>query len=571
MGNQGADNIVTMRSPLAGATEADQQQLAQRMIRPVREWLNFLRTDSPQLRALLRSVYGPDRGLQETRRRLIIRTVELFAQCYGEDRDVVITRAPGRVNLMGRHVDHRGGCVNMMTIHREIVVVASKRDDTVVALSNLDPTNFEDDRFDLKAELPHLRQFSSWEDYVHSQRVQKFHTTSRGHWGNYVRAGIYRLAFHFSQTNLQGMDAAVGGDVPIGAGLSSSSALLVATSFASIVLNGLRVHPATFVDLCGRGEWFVGTRGGAGDHAAMTFPDQGKVTPIEFYPFRVGEPVDFPAGYKLLIANSRVQAKKTKGAQHLFNQRVACYELAMALLEKFFPREMEKVEHLRDIPDKLSGVTLPELYEMIKALPLEADQYDLRQLLQDRSEWLDEVVFAKHDPNQKYRLRDVLMFGIAECQRSKMFKDLLAAGDMETVGRFMCISHDGDRVMSFASGRPRIWQYTYDDTRLEELARRAASEDARVRERAQLRWQPGAYRCSCWEIDEMVDYALQVEGIVGAQLSGAGIGGCMMVLVREDAADRVREELTRRYYEPRELEPEVEVCQPIAGVCALIM
>jgi len=566
-----ADNVVTMRSVGAHGRAIPQHQLARRMIRPLREWLNFLRSDSAELRRMLAETYGPDRDLQETRRRLIIRTVELFAQCYGEQRRVVITRAPGRINLMGRHVDHRGGHVNMMTIHREIVVVASARDDSVVALSNLDAENFEDDRFDVRAELPHLREYGSWEDYIHSDRVQKFHTTSRGHWTNYVRAAMYRLAFHFDGKELRGMDVAVGGDIPIGAGLSSSSALLVATSFAAIVLNDLEVHPATFVDLCGRGEWFVGTRGGAGDHAAMTFPDRGKVTPISFFPFRVGEPVDFPDGYRLLIGNSKVQAKKTKGAQDTFNHRVACYELAMALFKKFFPRETEDVEHLRDIPEKLNGVDLPTFYTMVKALPLEADRGLLRQLLQDRSEWLEQVVFAKHGDSQTYRLRDVFMFGIAECERSRIFRDLLAAGDLETVGRMMCISHDGDRVMSFVGGRPRAWEYTYDDARLDDLARRAASADPRTRELAQLKWQPGAYRCSCWEIDEMVDCALEVPGVSGAQLSGAGMGGCMMVLVREDAAEQVQEDLARRYYARRDSEPEIEICRPIAGVCALVI
>ena len=570
MADNDQENIVTMRAG-AGPKAVGQRELTRRMVRPLREWLNFLRSGDARLRELLRSLYGPDPTLQETRRKLIVRTVELFAQCHGGDRDIVITRAPGRINLMGRHVDHRGGHVNMMTVHREIVAVASARDDTLVVLSNLDARNFEDDRFDIETELPHLREYATWEDYVHSERVQKFHTTSRGKWSNYVRAGMYRLAFHFDGKRLRGMDVAVGGDIPIGAGLSSSSALLVATSFAAIVLNDLELHPATFVDLCGRGEWFVGTRGGAGDHAAMTFPDQGKVTPIGFYPFTVGEPVDFPAGYRLLIGNSKVQAKKTKGAQNLFNHRVACYELALALFCKFFPRETEEVEHLRDIPDKLRSVSLPQFYEMLKALPEEADRGLLRQLLQDRSEWLEQIVFATHDPGEHYRLRDVFLFGIAECQRSRLFADLLAAGEMDQVGRMMCISHDGDRVMSFASGRPRLWQYRYNDARLNDLARRAASSDPRLRASAELRWQPGAYRCSCWEIDEMVDTALSVEGVVGAQLSGAGMGGCMMVLVREEAAERVQEILTQTYYEPRELEPEIEVCQPIAGVCALVM
>ena len=50
-----------------------------------------------------------------------------------------------------------------------------------------------------------------------------------------------------------------------------------------------------------------------------------------------------------------------------------------------------------------------------------------------------------------------------------------------------------------------------------------SGEPERV-ERAQLHWQPGSYRCSVPEIDHMVDLALRVEGVVGAQLAGAGLG-----------------------------------------------
>jgi len=537
------------------------------MIRPFREWLSFLRSECGESRRLLEGLYGSDQGLQNLRLGQITATLELFGRCYGDDGEVVITRAPGRVNLMGRHVDHRGGFVNMMTLHREIVVVAASRTDGWVHLVN-GGSEFPDERFDLFEELPYIRECRDWRDYLNSERVQDFHSTSMGTWSNYVRAGLYRLAHHFPSQRFYGMDAAVGGDIPIGAGLSSSSSLLVGTSLACIALNGLRVRPATFVDLCGEGEWFVGTRGGSADHAAMTLATQGMVTPITFYPFRAERPVQFPPGYRLLVSDSAVQAKKTKGARDAFNHRVACYELAMALFRKFFPEQTEQVEHLRDIPEKM-GVSLSELYQMIKRLPQQADRFLLRQLLQDRSEWLEQV-FGTHREPAVYPLRSVFIYGIAECERSKRFGELLAAGDLDTVGRFMCISHSGDRVVSFDSdGSARLWDYQCDAAALDRLAQIAAKGGERPADEAALHWQPGGYACSCWEIDQMVDSALRVEGVVGAQLSGAGMGGCMMVLAREDAVEEVRQALESQYYAPRGLEPQVEVCCPIAGACGL--
>ena len=83
--------------------------------------------------------------------------------------------------------------------------------------------------------------------------------------------------------------------------------------------------------------------------------------------------------------------------------------------------------------------------------------------------------------------------------------------------------------------------------------------------RAQLQWQPGGYHCSVPAIDRMVDIATATEGVAGAQLAGAGLGGCMMVLARRDAIERLIENLTREYYRPAAKSASVLVCRPIAG------
>jgi N-acetylgalactosamine kinase len=53
----------------------------------------------------------------------------------------------------------------------------------------------------------------------------------------------------------------------------------------------------------------------------------------------------------------------------------------------------------------------------------------------------------------------------------------------------------------------------------------------------------------------MVDIACAVPGVAGAQIAGAGLGGCIMVLARKDAVEAVRKALAARYYRPRRLEP----------------
>ena len=107
--------------------------------------------------------------------------------------------------------------------------------------------------------------------------------------------------------------------------------------------------------------------------------------------------------------------------------------------------------------------------------------------------------------------------------------------------------------------------YSISDEALRALAADLQSEQPERVLRAQLYNQPGGYACSVPEIDHMVDVAMTVEGTLGAQLSGAGLGGCMMVLVRADAVERLKRKVARESYRPRGLKPAVTVCRPIEG------
>jgi len=63
----------------------------------------------------------------------------------------------------------------------------------------------------------------------------------------------------------------------------------------------------------------------------------------------------------------------------------------------------------------------------------------------------------------------------------------------------------------------------------------------------------------------MVDIVRDVPGCYGAQLGGAGLGGCIMILVRADACDRVIEALKTDYYRPAKVNPMLHACQPVEG------
>ena len=146
--------------------------------------------------------------------------------------------------------------------------------------------------------------------------------------------------------------------------------------------------------------------------------------------------------------------------------------------------------------------------------------------------------FATHDePEDDYPVRLVITYGIAECKRGIMLKEVLNQNRVDWYGQLMYISHDGDRV---SLSTPRF----------------DPSKD--------LHEQPGDYGCSVPEIDEMVDIAREA-GATGAQISGAGMGGSMMALVKEEKVQQIIDAIHTKYYVPHGLEDNVIVANAIQG------
>jgi galactokinase len=225
---------------------------------------------------------------------------------------------------------------------------------------------------------------------------------------------------------------------------------------------------------------------------------------------------------------------------------------------------MEPVEHLRDISPEALEVAPDSIYEALKTIPAWMRREEVRTTLADQSEQV-ETWFASHrDLEGGYPLRAVLLYGIAECERSRRALEAFRNGDAEQIGRLFAVSHDGDRVSRrSASGLRGARKIDVDDAFLDRLIGLARSDDLPERERAALAWQPGAYGCSTPEIDEMVDIAMATEGVLGAQLVGAGLGGSIVVLVHGGAVEALRQALEVGYYGPRGLEPGIYVFQPV--------
>ena len=461
--------------------------------------------------------------------------ISIFKEKYG-DRKMVITRSPGRINLLGRHIDHRGGSVNVAAINRDVVMAVSPRADDVVNVSFADGA-YPDCSFSISGLLG-LTPHRNWLDYLEAEPVKQALKDSNGEALNYVKSAILRLQLEVD-VPLCGMDIALTGSVPMAVGLSSSSAIVVATAEAVCFLNNLTIAQQAFVELCGEGEWFVGSRGGAADHAAMKCSTRGYLTHLSFKPFTIGEAVPFSPEYAILVANSMQRARKSEGAKDQFNAKVAASDVALMLLKKQYPQYNFK--EFRDIttPDQR------EIYNMMLSLPCKMTRHEILKALPKHTSDLERI-FSNHADPGFYDVRGVALYGVCECLRAEKCVDTLNNGDYALLGKMMRISHQGDSVTdTIAIDDASICKLRDSETPLYLVA--------------------GAYECSTERIDGMCKLLDSYDGVLGSSLIGAGLGGCVLALVEADKADNICQQLNRDFYDANGFEHSANVYLASSG------
>jgi len=251
-----------------------------------------------------------------------------FAYRFG--RAPTVSRAPGRVNLIGEHTDYNDGFVMPAALEFATLTAASQRSDRRLRVYSM--TMDETREFDLDAP-----------------------PAASGDWSDYV-LGV-ALMLELSGRPLSGADLIVWSDVPIGAGLSSSAALEVSCAHALLTESGLKFDPVEVAQIGQRAENdFVGMRCGIMDQYIACCGVAGHALLIDCRSLAARH-VPIAPNLRLLIANSRVRHQHTSGEYNL--RREACEE-GVRLLS----RALGPIKALRDVtPDQLEAKRrkLPDL------------------------------------------------------------------------------------------------------------------------------------------------------------------------------------------------------------------
>ncbi|KAJ7409466.1 N-acetylgalactosamine kinase [Willisornis vidua] len=450
---------------------------------------------------------------------------EMFISKFGSA-PKFYARAPGRVNLIGEHIDYCGYAVLPMAIEQDILIAVEPVQTQVVQLAN---TN------------------SSYLDFstgVNNIQINK----TIPQWHNYFLCGLKGIQEHFGLNNPTGMNCLLDGTIPPSSGLSSSSALVCCAGLVTLRANGKTlsklwlqqllssegtIHPAQpsgsaqcqaglrqeeagmekhaneswveLAEICTKSERYIGTEGGGMDQSISFLAEEGTAKLIEFNPLRATD-VRLPSGAAFVIANSCVEMNKA--ATSHYNIRVMECRLATKLLSKSKGLDWKKMSRLNDVQTKL-GVSLAEMLTIVEEV-LHPEPYSTEEICKCLGISLEELRSQILSPN----MQDVCTFKpyqrakhvYSEAARVLEFQQICntaPANALQLLGELMSQSHISCRDM---------------------------------------------FECSCPELDRLVDICLQ-SGAIGSRLTGAGWGGCTVSMVPSDKLNTFLQNVKKAYYQ----------------------
>lgn len=373
----------------------------------------------------------------------IITTIKnKFNEKFGTANDVIVSVAPGRVNLIGDHTDYNDGFVLPMTLDRAVYIALRRRQDNKCKFYSV---NFD--------------EYAEWD-------LNKIEKTSDLYWSNYIK-GVVKLLLADGH-KITGVEGVIFGDVPVASGLSSSAAVEVATLNGLQHLFAIDLSAIAAIKLAQKAEnTFIGVQCGIMDQFISRL---GKKAHALFIDCRSLEYKNVPVNlgeYVLLIVDTKVKRELAKSA---YNERRASCDEAV----KYFQTINPNVTALRDVDLKIFnefGGNLPEIV--------------------------------------RKRARHV----ISENQRVLEAINALNSGNFLRFGELLYSSH------------------------------KSLQED---------------YEVSCKELDFIVTKAKNY-GAIGARLTGAGFGGCGLIVVKKDKAESLVKHIVEEYknlfgFEPALLE-----------------
>ncbi|KAF8606393.1 Galactokinase, partial [Ceratobasidium sp. AG-I] len=486
-----------------------------------------------------------------------------------------IVRAPGRVNLIGEHIDYALFGVFPAAVERDILIACGPREDATtnptIHAQNLDG-RYNDEAFkpERRAVKPKGgpgrramgQTVEAMEEHHRAQPTEWYLgiDTSSLRWESYVKAGYYGVLNKFftnpSDGNPLGFDMLVTGTVPAGSGLSSSAAMVVASTLAFLTINNhvSGLTKGELVEMCVQNEQRVGVNSGGMDQAASVVGQPQTPLYISFFPRLAAQPVTLPWKEEeavFVIANSLKVSDKAVSAKTQYNLRVVETLAGARVLAKGLGVEVQNGEKVR----------LREVVERWKPAPSDSPDANLKSSLQALLPEIERILNPSGSGSEGLTHSEmVAATGLSE---SEFHDTYLSWVDIEAE-RF----HLYKRAKHVVEESLRVLEFR--DTCLSPPKENALEALGGLMNESQTSCAK-QFECSCDELDELVNVARSA-GAVGSRLTGAGWGGCTVSLVRAGEVDDFMKKVKEGYAPYRELSEEklkeaMFATKPGAGAC----
>ncbi|KAI4153063.1 MAG: hypothetical protein L6R39_001684 [Caloplaca ligustica] len=467
--------------------------------------------------------------------------VKHFEDKYGE-KPTFVARSPGRVNLIGEHIDYSLYDVLPMAIAADVLVAVSYTSSSPA--DERKPADAADAIIPMLNTDPHKHQSS--ECTVPSKGEADIDATKH-EWTNYFKAGfngaINLLRKENPSFSPRSMKILVDGSVPAGGGLSSSAAFVCASALAVLRANGRQeVKKKELVELAIVSERAVGVNSGGMDQSASVFAVKGDALCVSFFPELRAEAIPFPKvepPITFMIAQTFVTSDKHVTAPRCYNLRVVECTLAAEMMARALGVKLQDDEGpLRRTLRGLQNAFFAA--DKSGRKPLGDPQTPYKQQLETMLS-----LIPQHLPNSEgYTREDIaatLSLSVSALEEQYMTKFPVDTIRFKLGQRAHHVFSEALRVITFKE----LLQDPPNQHLLPRLGALMNETQTSCRD---------VYECSCPEIDQLCSIAREA-GAYGSRLTGAGWGGCTVHLVPKDKVNDIRNAWIQRYYRP--MEPDI--------------
>ncbi|KAF9473802.1 galactokinase gal [Pholiota conissans] len=492
-----------------------------------------------------------------------------------------IARAPGRVNLIGEHIDYALFGVLPAAIERDILIACGARSTPTISHSqgvpdapgsvvaeNLLP------KYTRQIFAPALRDPQPVSDQ--DAHVESWHldiNVKELRWESYVKAGYYGvLNYHFSgvEESPSPVDLLVTGSVPAGSGLSSSAAMVVASTLAFLAVNGKladsvghsTLNKGGLVELSMKNEKRVGVNSGGMDQAASVMSDPSSALYITFFPSLSASVVPVPAHAVFVCANSLVVSDKVLTAKRGYNLRVVETLVGAYILAKSVGIQIgdkDKITY-REVVGRFAGETPGE----------DMGSDALEKAITELEPKLD-VLKPENSENGQLGVTMDEMIRMTGLTQEVFHEVYLSWVDIEAT--YFQLYRRAKHVLTEAR---RVLQFRRTCLEAAESGASDGKDVALIRKLGSLMNDSQSscsdlFECSCPELDELTRIAREA-GAYGSRLTGAGWGGCTVSLVAEDKVSDFIQKVKASYLPYKNLEGSalnevIFATKPGSGAC----